>query len=88
MESLKNTSKILTEYTSQESIRSARKVKRATLEQWMVLVVLVVATVGLRLLLSDIPNFAPVAAVALFAGYYFRNGWLAVLAPLSVMWVK
>jgi hypothetical protein len=61
-------------------------VKRSTLEQWTVLVVLVVATVGLRVLLRDVPNFAPVAGVALFAGYYFRSGWLAALVPLSVLW--
>ena len=59
--------------------------KRATVEQAVVWMGLVAATVGLRIWLREIPNFAPVAGVALFAGYYFRNGWLAALAPLSVM---
>ena len=62
--------------------------KRATVEQAVVWVGLVAATVGLRIGLRDVPNFAPVAGVALFAGYYFRNGWLAALAPLSVMWIS
>ena len=62
--------------------------KRATFEQWMVALVLVVVTVGVRVTLRDIPNFAPVAAVALFAGYYFRNAWLAALVPLAVMSVS
>jgi hypothetical protein len=60
-------------------------VKRATFEQWIVALVLVVVTVGVRVTLRDIPNFAPVAAVALFAGYYFRHAWLAALVPLTVM---
>ena len=38
-----------------------------------------------RLLLSDLPNFAPVAAIALFAGYFFRSRRVAVLLPLCVM---
>ncbi len=59
--------------------------KRATVEQWMVALSLVVATVAVRVTLRDVPNFAPVAAVALFAGYYFRSAWLAALVPLSVM---
>lgn len=30
-------------------------------------------------------NFTPVAATALFAGYYFRNRWVAALVPLSAL---
>ena len=58
--------------------------KRRT-EQILVFAGLVAATVGLRLYFQAIPNFAPVAAVALFAGYYFRSRWLAILAPITVM---
>ena len=47
--------------------------------------VLVGAGVTLRLVCRDLPNFAPVAAMALFAGYYFRSAVLAMLVPLSVM---
>jgi hypothetical protein len=48
-------------------------------------VVLVSAGVALRLAGHEIPNFAPVAALALFAGYYFRSAVLAMCVPLSVM---
>jgi hypothetical protein len=34
---------------------------------------------------TDIPNFAPVAAIALFAGYYLRSSLMAALVPLSIM---
>jgi hypothetical protein len=33
-------------------------------------------------------NFTPVAATALFAGYYFRNRWIAALVPLSALAVS
>ena len=58
--------------------------KRRT-EQILVFAGLVSACVGLRLYFQAIPNFAPVAAVALFAGYYFQSRWLALLAPVTVM---
>jgi hypothetical protein len=32
-----------------------------------------------------IPNFAPVAALALFAGYFFASRWTAAALPLVVM---
>ncbi|MDA1049805.1 MAG: hypothetical protein O3C40_04925 [Planctomycetota bacterium] len=41
-----------------------------------------------RVLLSDWPNFAPVAAIALFAGYFFRSRAVALLVPLSVMGIS
>ena len=59
--------------------------KRTTVEQGAVLAVLVAAGVGLRFYFQDIPNFAPVAAVALFAGFFFHSRLLAAIAPLSVM---
>lgn len=46
---------------------------------------LVVAGSLTRILLSDLPNFAPVAAIALFAGYFFRSRTVALLVPFSVM---
>ena len=39
----------------------------------------------MRLACHDLPNFAPVAAMALFAGYYFRSRLLALCVPLLVM---
>lgn len=34
------------------------------------------------------PNFTPVAAAALFAGFFFRRGWTALAVPLLVMAVS
>lgn len=48
-------------------------------------IALVLAGASARLVLRDVPNFAPVAALALFAGYLFANRRGAVLVPLSVM---
>lgn len=53
--------------------------------QLMLFALLVTLGVTLRLGLQEIPNFAPVAAIALFAGYAFRSRWLAVAAPLCIM---
>ncbi|HRX78296.1 MAG TPA: hypothetical protein P5307_04500 [Pirellulaceae bacterium] len=41
-----------------------------------------------RVLLSDWPNFAPVAAIALFAGYFFRSRAVALFVPLTVMGIS
>jgi len=49
------------------------------------LVVLVTLGVAARLLLRDIPNFAPVMGIALFAGFLMQRASLAIAAPLAVM---
>ncbi len=59
--------------------------KRAAVERLVVLVLLIVAGSALRLYFSDVPNFAPVAGLALFAGYYFRNAAWAAAAPIGMM---
>ncbi len=41
--------------------------------------------VAARLYFQELPNFAPVAALALFAGYVFRNAAVAALVPLGIM---
>lgn len=56
---------------------------------------LVAAGVGVRLALRDVPNFAPVAAIGLFAGYWFASTGFArgrfasrafaLLVPLAIM---
>jgi|688.fasta_scaffold00010_89 hypothetical protein len=46
---------------------------------------LVIAGIGGRLLLTGLPNFAPVGALALFAGASFSNKRLAFTVPLVVM---
>ena len=32
-----------------------------------------------------LPNFAPIAAISLFAGYFFRNRLIAIAVPLLAM---
>ncbi len=44
---------------------------------------LVVAAVVAAPLFDSLPNFAPFAAVALFAGFFFRSVVLAITAPLA-----
>ena len=53
--------------------------------QWLVFCGLISAGVGARLLCRDLPNFAPVAALAMFAGYFFSSRLLAIMVPVLVM---
>ena len=46
---------------------------------------LIAAGVALRLLCQDIPNFAPVAALALFAGFVFQSWIYAAMVPVAVL---
>jgi hypothetical protein len=47
--------------------------------------VLVTAGVQLRITLEYLPNFAPVAALALFAGYFFRLRIVGLAVPVAIM---
>lgn len=49
---------------------------------------LVMCGVLARLACRDVPNFAPVAGLALFAGYYLRSWRLAVLVPWAIMLIS
>lgn len=59
--------------------------KRQTLIELLVLAGLVLAGAGARIFFRELPNFAPIAAISLFAGYYFRHAALALVAPLLAM---
>ena len=59
--------------------------KQRTWLELLAFVGLVASCAAARVALQDLPNFAPVAAVALFAGYFFRSGVLALCVPLSAM---
>lgn len=50
-----------------------------------VFVLLVVVGTATRVAFESIPNFAPVAAIALFAGFYFRSVGLAMSVPFLIM---
>ncbi len=55
-----------------------------------VLLALLLIAVGVasRIGLADSPNFKPVCALALFAGFYFRNLWAAVGVVLLTLLVS
>lgn len=48
-------------------------------------VALVIVGVAARLAFVDVPNFAPVAGLAIYAGFALRSPWLALAVPLAVM---
>lgn len=46
---------------------------------------LVIGGASTRLVFADLPNFAPVAALALFAGYFFSRRAVAAIVPVAVL---
>ena len=58
---------------------------RPLAKDFLVFVALVALGVIARVALQHVPNFAPVAGLALFAGYFFAHRWLALSVPLLVM---
>lgn len=46
---------------------------------WLMLIGLIILGFSSRLLIADIPNFKPIAAIALFSGFFFRKSWMALL---------
>lgn len=55
-----------------------------------VFVLLILLAVGIfsRFGLIDVPNFKPIAAIVLFAAFWFRSYWVAGLSLLLVMFVS
>lgn len=51
----------------------------------VVWLVLVTSGVFLRQAFDSVPNFAPVAGLALFSGFFFRSLWRAISVPVAVM---
>jgi len=49
---------------------------------------LIALGIWMRLLWTDVPNFAPVAAIALFSGFFFRRKTVAIAVPLLVMGIS
>jgi hypothetical protein len=60
-------------------------VKSDTIVRLSVFGGLVAAGAVSRIWFHELPNFAPIAAMALFSGYYFRSAKVAVLVPLLAM---
>lgn len=61
---------------------------RPTVTDVLVFVLLVTLGVVARVAFQHVPNFAPVAALALFAGYFFGHRGLALGVPLAVMFIS
>ncbi|MEM7456440.1 MAG: DUF6580 family putative transport protein [Planctomycetota bacterium] len=54
----------------------------------VIFMLIVLLAAGSRFWLSDYPNFKPVAALALFAGFFFRRAWVAIAAIFSAMLIS
>ena len=59
--------------------------KRETVVASLVWAALIAAGALSRIYFRELPNFAPIAAMALFAGYFFRSAKVAALVPLLAM---
>ena len=53
--------------------------------QGCVVVLLVLLGLAARLYFREIPNFTPISAIAMFAGFYFAGRGIAILVPLLIM---
>ena len=56
--------------------------------KYIPITVLIVLTALSNIFLSNIPNFSPIASVALFSGFYFSNKKLAIIIPISCMLIS
>jgi len=54
----------------------------------LILLLLIAVGVGSRFVLIDLPNFKPIAAIVLFAAFWFRSYWVAGLSLVLVMLVS
>ena len=54
----------------------------------LILLLLIAVGVSSRFVLIDLPNFKPIAAIVLFAAFWFRSYWVAGLSLALVMLVS
>ena len=74
--------------TSTNSPRKTSRTPRSLNVELSVLALIFVVGFSSCFLLSDLPNFKPVAALALFAGFYFQRSALAVLGLVAILMVS
>lgn len=79
------TQKAASDHRPSSSSSQADAAVRTWQMELVAFILLVGSGIALRLVFSDLPNFAPVAALALFAGYFFRSRLVAISVPLTVM---
>ena len=58
------------------------------INKYILILSLIIATALSNILLANIPNFSPVASVALFSGFYLSNKKLAILIPVACMLIS
>ena len=58
------------------------------LNQFIFVSILIIVTALSNIILADIPNFSPIASVALFSGFYFSNKKIALIIPVACMLVS
>ena len=56
-------------------------------QRFWILTSMIAAVAMMRLISLPIPNFAPIAAMALFGGAYFKDKGFAFLVPLAALFV-
>ena len=62
---------------------------RSLFGKLVALAAMIATGVMVRLALhEEIPNFAPVAGLALFAGYFFRDRVLGAMVPVGIMFIS
>ncbi len=72
------------QYSPDQNSGSTRSLK----VELLVLSLIFVVGFSSRFLLGDLPNFKPVAALALFGGFYFQRSTLAVLGLVAILMVS
>jgi hypothetical protein len=61
------------------------RLSAATLQDLSVWLLLIASGIAARLIWADLPNFKPLAGMALFAGYYFCQTRMAATVPLTIL---
>ena len=56
--------------------------------QFIFVSILIITTAFSNIILADIPNFSPIASVALFSGFYFTNKKIALIIPVACMFIS
>ena len=56
--------------------------------KYILILILIIVTALSNILLTNIPNFSPIASVALFSGFYLSNKKIAILVPIACMLIS
>lgn len=67
------------------AVKSMAKLRNSWLSDSLLVTGLILIGFLARVTLADVPNFSPVAALALFAGFWLSRPYLAWIVPFAVM---